>query len=85
MREFCTDERQFSSFAHLIGLNRCAIQALTTTSWDVKSNPPLDVVEAVDAALDGWLRLLPEGQRRVMSDTGEIDELAFFSLMALHA
>ena len=85
MREFCTDGREYSSFAHLVGLNRCTIEALTATASGMKSIPPLDVVEAVDAASDGWLRLLPESKRRVMSDDGEIDELAFLALMALHA
>lgn len=51
----------------------------------MKGSPPLDVVEAVDAASDGWLRLLPESKQKVMSDDGEIDELAFVSLLALHA
>lgn len=85
MREFCTEGREYSSFAHLVGLYRGTMQALAATSYDMTSTPSLDVVEAVDAASDGWLRLLPESKRRVMFDDGDMDELVFFSLMALHA
>lgn len=59
--------------------------ALAATPAGKKSSPPIEVVDAVDAVSDGWLMLLPECKQRVMTRDGDMDELVFYSLMALHS
>jgi hypothetical protein len=60
-------------------------QILAATPLDKKRCPPIELVEAVDAMINGWLLLLPDSKRPLMSEDGEIDELLFYAHMALHA
>lgn len=84
-REFSSDDQVFSSFAYLVGVVRSISQTLAATPPEAKTCPPVDLVEAVDAVVDGWLLLLPESKRSVLSKDGEIDELMFFAHMTIHA
>lgn len=49
------------------------------------SEIPLEMVEALDVVVDGWLLLLPESKRHVMSGDGTIDELMFQAHKGVHA
>lgn len=60
-------------------------QILAATPLDKKTCPPIELVEAVDAMIHGWLLLLPDSKRPLMSEDGEIDELLFYTHMAVHA
>lgn len=84
-REFSSDNHVYSSFAYLIGSTRGVSRILAATPPDKKTCPPIEVVEAVDAMIDGWLLLLPESKRPLMSADGEIDELLFYAHMGIHA
>ncbi|KAG8410403.1 hypothetical protein J3458_017727 [Metarhizium acridum] len=84
-REFASDNHVYSSFAYLIGAARGVAQILAATPPDKRTSPPIDLVEAVDAVVDGWLLLLPECKRPLMSKTGEMDELLFYAHMSIHA
>lgn len=84
-REFSSENHVYSSFAYLIGSTRGVAQILAATPPDKKTSPPIELVEAVDAMIDGWLLLLPECKRPLMSKDGEIDELLFYAHMGIHA
>ncbi|EFY94996.1 Zn(2)-Cys(6) zinc finger domain protein [Metarhizium robertsii] len=84
-REFASDNHVYSSFAYLIGATRGVAQIMAATPPDRKTSPPIELVEAVDAMIDGWLLLLPECKRPLMSKTGEMDELLFYAHMSIHA
>ena len=42
-------------------------------------------LEELDAVADGWLLLLPDSKKHVLSKDGGIDELMFQAHMALHS
>ncbi|KAL2822420.1 hypothetical protein BJX63DRAFT_441109 [Aspergillus granulosus] len=83
-REFASDDVVFSSFAYLIGAVRCAALAIATLPKRVVKEDSMHIIQAADSALDGWLLLLPKGQKQVMSKTGEIDELMFQAHLIIH-
>merc|ERR1712000_507167 len=39
----------------------------------------------IDVVIEGWLLLLPESKRQILSRNGEFDELMFQANMAIHA
>lgn len=41
-------------------------------------------MQAADASLDGWLRLLPPDRKQVMNAAGEVDELMFQAHLVIH-
>ncbi|KAK2616317.1 hypothetical protein QQS21_000751 [Conoideocrella luteorostrata] len=84
-REFASESPSFSLFAYLIGSTRGIAQILAGTPLNKETYPPVEVVEAADAMVDGWILLLPDSKRPVMSKTGEIDELLFQAYMGMHA
>ncbi|KAL3486708.1 C6 zinc finger domain protein, partial [Aspergillus germanicus] len=83
-REFSSDDIVFSSFAYLIGAVRCAALAIATVPKRAAKEDSMHIIQAADSALDGWLLLLPKGQKQVMSKTGEIDELMFQAHLLIH-
>jgi hypothetical protein len=64
---------------------RGVAQILAATPPNKKTCPPIELVEAVDAMIDGWLLLLPESKRPLMKDDGQMDELLFTAHMSIHA
>jgi hypothetical protein len=83
-REFASDDIVFSSFAYLIGAVRCAALAIAMVPRRAAKEDSMHIIQAADSALDGWLLLLPKGQKQVMSKTGEIDELMFQAHLLIH-
>ena len=67
----------FSSFAYLIGAVRCVALAMSTMPNMTARECSMHVIQVADPIIDGWLLLLPKGQKEVMTKTGEIDELMF--------
>ncbi len=53
--------------------------------WDASNDSPSNVVEMIDVVIEGWLLLLPESKRQILSRNGEFDELMFQANMAIHA
>lgn len=58
--------------------------SLEKNSLDAGDSSPR-VLESVDSIIEGWLLLLPESKRDIFSADGQIDELLFQAMMALHA
>ncbi|KAF2724610.1 hypothetical protein K431DRAFT_241092 [Polychaeton citri CBS 116435] len=83
-REFADGDTSFSSFAYLIGAVRCASLAICSAPKVSAEGASPQVIEAADATIDGWLLLLPKGQKQVMSKSGEIDELMFQAHLLIH-
>ncbi|RFU80348.1 c6 zinc finger domain-containing [Trichoderma arundinaceum] len=89
-REFIPEDTVFSSFAYLIGGIRGMASAmfralsLPANSSDSAGSSP-KVLESVDSIIEGWLLLLPESKRDIFSADGQVDELVFQAMMALHA
>ncbi|PNP44383.1 hypothetical protein TGAMA5MH_03989 [Trichoderma gamsii] len=89
-REFLSEDTVFSSFSYLIGGVRGMADAmfralsLEKNSLDAGDSSPR-VLESVDSIIEGWLLLLPESKRDIFSADGQIDELLFQAMMALHA
>ncbi|KAH8121983.1 hypothetical protein FP744_10009183 [Trichoderma asperellum] len=89
-REFLAEDIVFSSFAYLIGGIRGMASAmfralsLPTNSSEAGGCSP-KVLESVDSIIEGWLLLLPESKRDIFSADGQVDELLFQAMMALHA
>ncbi|KAL3459784.1 hypothetical protein BJX64DRAFT_264425 [Aspergillus heterothallicus] len=83
-REFASEEIVFSSFAYLIGAVRCAGLAIASVPKRAAREDSTHIIQAADAALDGWLLLLPKEKKQVMSKTGEIDELMFQAHLLIH-
>lgn len=52
---------------------------------DLPEGSPHRLLEAIDAIIDGWLLLLPDLKREIVSKTGEVDEHMFEAHMAIHA
>lgn len=42
------------------------------------------MLQAADSKLDGWLLLLPDGSKHVMSKKGEIDEFLYQAFLLIH-
>ncbi|KAL6879309.1 Alb1 domain-containing protein [Trichoderma novae-zelandiae] len=89
-REFSPEDTVFSSFAYLVGGIRgmadamFRVLALPATASESGGSSP-KVLESVDSIIEGWLLLLPESKRDVFSADGQVDELIFQAMMALHA
>ncbi|KAK8096502.1 hypothetical protein PG999_012446 [Apiospora kogelbergensis] len=83
-RELETDGPGYSSFAHLVGAYRSITDALKAIPPLTKSHGSALIIQEVDTVIDGWLHLLPESKREVMSENGEIDELMFQAHMLVH-
>ncbi|KAH7311596.1 hypothetical protein B0I35DRAFT_67249 [Stachybotrys elegans] len=83
-REFCPDNSVFSSFAQLIGSVRCAAKAVTVMTEELSRHSSPEIIESVDSALEGWLLLLPQERKVVMSKSGDIDELMFQAQALVH-
>lgn len=58
--------------------------SLPTNSSEAGGCSP-KVLESVDSIIEGWLLLLPESKRDIFSADGQVDELLFQAMMALHA
>ncbi|OAP65227.1 hypothetical protein AYL99_01199 [Fonsecaea erecta] len=85
-REFASDDLVFSSFAYLIGAVRGIASAISRFLTSVaNTSDSSSILEAVDAAIDGWLLLLPESKRIAVFASGETDEHMFQAHMAIHA
>ncbi|KAL7811978.1 hypothetical protein V8C26DRAFT_407774 [Trichoderma gracile] len=90
-REFSSEDTVFSSFAYLIGGVRgmasamARVLALPASNASDSGGPSPKVLESVDSITEGWLLLLPESKRDIFSADGQVDELIFQAMMALHA
>ncbi|EGR49653.1 uncharacterized protein TRIREDRAFT_3605 [Trichoderma reesei QM6a] len=90
-REFSSEDTVFSSFAYLIGGVRGMASAmarvldLPASNASDSGGPSPKVLESVDSITEGWLLLLPESKRDIFSADGQVDELIFQAMMALHA
>ncbi|KAK7964347.1 hypothetical protein PG988_011321 [Apiospora saccharicola] len=83
-RELETDGPGYSSFSHLVGAYRSITSALKSIPPLTKPHGSALVIQEIDTVIDGWLHLLPESKREVMSESGEIDELMFQAHMLVH-
>ncbi|KAK7993361.1 protein kinase C [Apiospora arundinis] len=83
-RELETDGPGYSSFAHLVGAYRSITSALKNIPPLTKPHGSALIMQEIDTVIDGWLHLLPESKREVMSESGEIDELMFQAHMLVH-
>lgn len=83
-RELETEGPGYSSFAHLVGAYRSITSALKSIPLLTKPHGSALVIQEIDTVIDGWLHLLPESKREVMSESGEIDELMFQAHMLVH-
>ncbi|PTB78858.1 hypothetical protein M440DRAFT_1352697 [Trichoderma longibrachiatum ATCC 18648] len=90
-REFSSEDTVFSSFAYLVGGVRGMASAmarvldLPASNASESGGPSPKVLESVDSITEGWLLLLPESKRDIFSADGQVDELIFQAMMALHA
>ncbi|TFA98889.1 hypothetical protein CCMA1212_009339 [Trichoderma ghanense] len=89
-REFSPEDTVFSSFAYLIGGVRGMASAMSRVlslpaNASDSGGPSPKVLESVDSITEGWLLLLPESKRDIFSADGQVDELIFQAMMALHA
>ncbi|PYI04808.1 C6 zinc finger domain protein [Aspergillus sclerotiicarbonarius CBS 121057] len=82
-REFAPDST-FSSFAYLVGAVQCAALAMSTAPRVAVKEDSMQVIQAADSILDGWLLLLPKDRKQVMTKTGEVDELMFQAHLLIH-
>ncbi|KIW47842.1 uncharacterized protein PV06_00500 [Exophiala oligosperma] len=84
-RDLAPESTSFSSFAYLIGAVRCAALAISTAPKVATSECSQQILQAADAVINGWLLLLPKGDRKqVLSKTGELDELMFQAHLLIH-
>ncbi|CAG8030302.1 unnamed protein product [Penicillium salamii] len=83
-REFDPRDIHFSSFGYLIGAVQCAASAISATPTVVTAEDSTYIMQAADASLDGWLRLLPPDRKQVMNAAGEVDELMFQAHLVIH-
>lgn len=83
-REFAPNTIKFSSLTYLIGAVRCTALAISAAPKNPKKEHSTHVIQAADASLNGWLLLLPQKDKQVMSETGEIDELMFQAHLLIH-
>ncbi|KAJ5413622.1 hypothetical protein N7509_000249 [Penicillium cosmopolitanum] len=83
-REFAPDNFEFSSFAYLIGAVRCTAFAVSMAPKIAMKEDSMLVIQTADSILNGWLLLLPESRKQVMSKTGEVNELLFQANLLIH-
>ncbi|KAL4923541.1 putative C6 transcription factor [Aspergillus undulatus] len=77
MREFLgDDERQFSSFAELVGLTRGLDIALTARNGMTIANAPW-ISANTDATVTAWQSLLHPSKKNLVREDGTVDELLF--------
>jgi hypothetical protein len=83
MREFAGDEREFSSFAEMVGLTRSLDLALASRKdLDIKN---INTVCAnVDAIHVSWTSLLPPSKKTVFRSDGSLDEILFKAHAIIH-
>lgn len=84
-REFASENKVYSSFAYLVGVIRSIAETMTLVPPHIDGGPNMEAVDAVDAVVDGWLLLLPDCKRTIMSSSGAIDELMFYANMSINA
>ncbi|KAM6486399.1 fungal-specific transcription factor domain-containing protein [Trichoderma sp. SZMC 28011] len=88
-REFSSEDTVFSSFAYLIGAVRgmasAMCRALSISPNSDTGGPSPRVLDSVDSIIEGWLLLLPDSKKDIFSADGQVDELIFQAMMALHA
>jgi hypothetical protein len=89
-REFIPEDTVFSSFAYLVG-GVCGMASAMYRALSLPTNPSESggsspkVLESIDSIIEGWLLLLPESKKDIFSVDGQVDELIFQAMMALHA
>ena len=83
-REFLEHDVSFSSFAHLIGAVRCAASAIKAVPKVLSGEASAQMLQSADSKLDGWLLLMPEALKCVMSKAGKIDELMHQAFLVVH-
>lgn len=72
----------FSSFAHMI----CLIRSIALVMEGLSGPESLyRLCVDVDAAIEGWISLLPPSKKDIVLTDGSIDELMFQSHMLIHA
>ncbi|RVX71521.1 hypothetical protein B0A52_05093 [Exophiala mesophila] len=84
-REFAAECHVYSSFAYLIGATHGVSSAISKGSSEFSERSSQMVLAEVDAVVDGWLLLLPDSKRQIISKSGEVDELMYQAHMAIHA
>jgi len=84
-REFSAINQVYSSFAYLIGITHDLYTVMAGLEWDTSNDSASNVAEMIDVVIEGWLLLLPESKRQILSRNGEFDELMFQANMAIHA
>ncbi|KAF7163905.1 hypothetical protein CNMCM6106_000677 [Aspergillus hiratsukae] len=83
MREFAGDEREFSSFAEMVGLTRSLELALASRQdLDIKNIST--VCANVDAIHVSWTSLLPPSKKTVFRPDGSLDEILFKAHAIIH-
>ncbi|KAH1563921.1 hypothetical protein KXW50_004334 [Aspergillus fumigatus] len=83
MREFSGDEREFSSFAEMVGLTRSLDLALAARK-DLDLKIITTVCANVDAIHVSWTSLLPASKRTVFRPDGSLDETLFKAHAIIH-
>lgn len=83
-RDLAQESTSFSSFAYLIGAVRCAALAISVAPKVAASEDSPQILQGADSVINGWLLLLPKGQKQVMSKNGEVDELMFQAHLLIH-
>lgn len=83
MREFSGDEREFSSFAEMVGLTRSLDLALAARK-DLDLKIITTVCANVDAIHVSWTSLLPASKRTVFRPGGSLDETLFKAHAIIH-
>jgi hypothetical protein len=83
MREFAGDEREFSSFAEMVGLTRSLDLALAARK-DLDMKNITTVCANVDAIHVSWTSLLPASKRTVFRPDGSLDEILFKAHAIIH-
>lgn len=84
-REFAADCHVYSSFAYLIGATRALSSAAARISLSISNSSSQQVLNEVDVVISGWLLLLPDSKKQILSKSGDIDELMFQAQMGVHA
>ncbi|GFF43763.1 uncharacterized transcriptional regulatory protein C530.05 [Aspergillus udagawae] len=83
MREFAGDEREFSSFAEMVGLTRSLDLALASRK-DLDMKNINTVCANVDAIHVSWTSLLPPSKKTVFRPDGSLDEILFKAHAIIH-
>jgi hypothetical protein len=64
---------------------RCAALASDVVTKGLSGNSGPVIVDSADSIIEGYLLLLPEERKQVISKSGEMDELMFQAIMAINA